>query len=89
MDIWTKLKGRQRFNEFSFKTNGQSGEGTIYADDHTIGPLSCTFDATTTHGNPALVAFIGGEHAIYWTEKTVSGVPINSFNPFGAFNPFQ
>nr|XP_002123175.1 probable flavin-containing monoamine oxidase A [Ciona intestinalis] len=54
-----------------WKENGDSGETAFVVPSKSVGPLSVTFDATSHRGNPALVAFIGGEHAAYWTNKSV------------------
>ena len=48
-----------------------NGGQSIHSDcDH--GPLSIVYDATSSGGNPALVAFIAGEQQLEYSLKTVS-----------------
>jgi len=54
-----------------WKNSNYSGESTVVVDNFSTETLCCTFDATTHQGNPALVGFIGGEHATYWSEKSM------------------
>ena len=49
-----------------------NGGPSILRDCHR-GPLCVVFDATSSSGNPALVAFIGGEQQLEYSLKTVSG----------------
>ncbi|CAK8685069.1 unnamed protein product [Clavelina lepadiformis] len=53
-----------------WRAHGDSGESVMLVKKSTTGPLSVTFDATTFNGDPAIVGFIGGEHAVYWTTKS-------------------
>ena len=48
-----------------------NGGPPILSDCHR-GPLCVVFDATSSSGNPALVAFIGGEQQLEYSLKTVS-----------------
>ncbi|XP_039251044.2 putative flavin-containing monoamine oxidase A [Styela clava] len=54
-----------------WKEKGMSGETTVTGAPGSIGPISCTFDGTSSNGNPAIVGFICADHAIYWTRKTM------------------
>ena len=49
-------------------TNG----GQSVHSDCQRGPLSVVYDATSSGGNPALVAFIAGEQQLEYNLKTVS-----------------
>jgi monoamine oxidase len=55
-----------------WRTAGLSGEivstGEIEGDPDNVLPIVQTYDATTNHGNPAIVGFL---HNDIWTEKTM------------------
>ncbi|XP_061590423.1 probable flavin-containing monoamine oxidase A [Cololabis saira] len=53
-----------------WKEKGFSGE--IVAGSSTDCPFCVTFDATTPQGDAALVGFIAGQHAPYWSAKEVN-----------------
>ena len=48
----------------------------MFSQQLTEGPLSATFDATTSNGTPAILGFIAGEHAMIWSQKTVPLISI-------------
>lgn len=48
-----------------------SGEVTCTTLPCATGPITVTFDGTTSNDNPAIIGFICAEHAIYWTTKSV------------------
>ncbi|XP_015256947.1 PREDICTED: probable flavin-containing monoamine oxidase A [Cyprinodon variegatus] len=50
-----------------WKENGFSGE--IVTGSSTDCPFCVTFDATSPRGNPALVGFISGQQATFWTTR--------------------
>lgn len=54
-----------------WKDRGMSGELTCTTLPCATGPITVTFDGTTSNDNPAIIGFIGAEHAIYWTSKTM------------------
>lgn len=47
-----------------WRNNGLSGESVC-----DVGPVTTTFDATTSTGRPALVAFVVGQDARTWSER--------------------
>ncbi|KAM6902914.1 putative flavin-containing monoamine oxidase A [Xenentodon cancila] len=53
-----------------WKEKGFSGE--IVAGSSTECPFCVTFDATNPQGDAALVGFISGQHASYWSAKEVN-----------------
>ena len=60
-----------------WRDNGYSGEvvssgGPAKVDGVTSGPICIAFDATSGYGNPALVAFIGGEQHMEYSKLNVS-----------------
>lgn len=60
------------FLQAFWKENGFSGE--IVTGSSTDCPFCATFDATSPRGNPALVGFISGQQATFWTTREVKCV---------------
>ena len=59
-----------------WRSAGYSGEVVSNGGDGRNGctkdPINVVMDATSGHGNPALVGFISGDQGIQWANKTVS-----------------
>jgi len=48
-----------------------SGESTVFSNHYKEETFCCTFDGTTSSGSPAIVGFIGGKDAGYWSSKPI------------------
>nr|CAB3263380.1 probable flavin-containing monoamine oxidase A [Phallusia mammillata] len=72
MPVGHLIKFIATYKSAFWKNAGASGETTTVLKPCSTGPLCVTMDATSFKGNPALVGFIGGEHATYWTHKSVA-----------------
>ena len=55
-----------------------SGQSFMMLRQNDQGPISATFDVTTSKGSPALLGFAGGEQAFFWAQKPVSCFPVSS-----------
>uniref|UniRef100_A0A8C6UDY9 Amine oxidase n=1 Tax=Neogobius melanostomus TaxID=47308 RepID=A0A8C6UDY9_9GOBI len=67
MPVGHMIKFIVTYHNAFWKDRGFSGE--IVTGASTGCPFCVTFDATSSNGNPALVGFISGQQATYWTTK--------------------
>lgn len=82
------------YTEAFWRLRGQSGEAMTYGGPSNVagcdvGPLSGVMDATTPTGNPALVTFIAGGHAIQWSKQSAEvrkGAVLKSLVDFFGFD---
>ena len=56
---------------FYLQEKDLTGASLMLLEPYDEGPVGSTFDVTTSNGSPALLAFIAGEQAIYWSQKPV------------------
>lgn len=70
MPVGHMIKFIITYSSTFWRDNGYSGE--IVAASSTGCPFCVVFDATSHNGNPALVGFIAGQSATYWTNKEVA-----------------